>query len=42
MERIECLVIRDFFHRYTVDEHTLVTMQNLRKRRPAIASCWRK
>jgi [protein-PII] uridylyltransferase len=31
MERIECLVIRDFFHRYTVDEHTLVTMQNLRK-----------
>ncbi len=26
---IECLVIRDFFHRYTVDEHTLVTLQNL-------------
>jgi [protein-PII] uridylyltransferase len=25
----ECLVIRDFYHRYTVDEHTLVAMQNV-------------
>ena len=29
LEQIECLVVRDFFHRYTVDEHTLVTLQNL-------------
>ncbi|HWB85342.1 MAG TPA: hypothetical protein VG675_14460 [Bryobacteraceae bacterium] len=28
MEQIECLVVRDFYHRYTVDEHTLVAMQN--------------
>jgi [protein-PII] uridylyltransferase len=29
LESIECLVIRDFFHRYTVDEHTLVAMQTI-------------
>jgi [protein-PII] uridylyltransferase len=28
LEQIECLVVRDFYHRYTVDEHTLVAMQN--------------
>jgi [protein-PII] uridylyltransferase len=30
LKAIECQVIRDFYHRYTVDEHTLVAMHNLR------------
>ncbi len=28
-KRIECLVTRDFYHRYTVDEHTLKAVQAL-------------
>jgi [protein-PII] uridylyltransferase len=26
---IDCLVVRDFYHRYTVDEHTVVAIQGL-------------
>jgi [protein-PII] uridylyltransferase len=29
LDGIDCLVIRDFYHRYTVDEHTLVAMKFL-------------
>jgi [protein-PII] uridylyltransferase len=32
-KRIECLVARDFYHRYTVDEHTLVTIEAIEKLR---------
>ena len=28
-KRIECLVIRDFYHRYTVDEHSLLAIKSL-------------
>ncbi len=34
MEQIDCLVIRDFYHRYTVDEHSLVAIQTLLELNP--------
>lgn len=32
---IDALVIRDFYHRYTVDEHSFLTIQNLHRLRTA-------
>ncbi|MGE3509846.1 MAG: HD domain-containing protein, partial [Vicinamibacterales bacterium] len=30
-KRIDCRVVRDFYHKYTVDEHTLLTVRNLER-----------
>lgn len=30
-EQIECYVVRDFHHRYTVDEHTLIAIETLER-----------
>ena len=41
---ITCRVVRDFYHKYTVDEHTLLTIRNLERltespaRRPRFAT----
>ena len=40
--RIECLVARDFYHRYTVDEHTLVTLDSLENLRYATEPAHRR
>ena len=41
-QAISCRVVRDFYHKYTVDEHTLLTIRNLerldRRRRRRAAS----
>lgn len=31
--RIDCLVVRDFYHRYTVDEHSIVAIESLEELR---------
>jgi len=33
-EEIRCRVIRDFFHRYTVDEHSLIAIRNIEQLPP--------
>jgi [protein-PII] uridylyltransferase len=31
LDEISCLVTRDFYHKYTVDEHTLLTVRNVER-----------
>jgi [protein-PII] uridylyltransferase len=35
LQAIDCLVFRDFYHRYTVDEHTFMAMESLQALGPA-------
>jgi [protein-PII] uridylyltransferase len=35
---ITCRVVRDFYHKYTVDEHTLLTIRNLERLTEALVS----
>ena len=34
-EEIRCRVIRDFFHKYTVDEHSLIAIRNIEQLPPS-------
>src|SRR5690606_24499005 len=37
-EKIRCRVIRDFYHKYTVDEHTLLTIRTLESLRHPVSA----
>ena len=39
-QAIDSLVIRDYYHRYTVDEHSLVTIENLHSLAVEKAAIW--
>ncbi len=38
-EEIRCRVIRDFFHKYTVDEHSLIAIRNIEELPPGHRFC---
>ncbi len=38
LDAVDCLVIRDFYHRYTVDEHTLIAIEHANAPAPPFQS----